>query len=193
MQRGASCYGPAVPRVLAIAGSPSPTSRTAALVERAATLYQRAAAAEGREGASDVEILRLRDVPPAALVAGATDDPALAASHRAVAEATGVILGTPVYKASYSGLLKIWLDSLDQFALRGKVVLPLAVGGSPAHVLVLDYALRPVLQSFDPRLVTAGYFVQEGDVGRGEDGTVALPARVDRALGELVTRFRAAL
>jgi FMN reductase len=58
-----------------------------------------------------------------------------------------VVVATPVYKAAYSGLLKVFLDVLPQTALKGKLVLPLATGGSPHHMLALDYALRPVLQS----------------------------------------------
>ena len=56
-----------------------------------------------------------------------------------------VIVATPIYKAAYSGLLKVFLDLLPAEALRGKTVLPLASGGSVAHLLALDYALKPVL------------------------------------------------
>ena len=175
-------------RVLAVAGSPSATSNTAAVVERAGELLLGA----GDTGVA-LETLRLREIPAAALIHGDTRDAALAASHRALAAADGVIVGTPVYKASFSGLLKCWLDSLDQFALRGKSVLPLAVGGGTAHVLVLDYALRPVLQSFDPRQVTAGYFIQEGNVTRGADARVSLPSEIDDALEQIVGAFRRSL
>ena len=61
------------------------------------------------------------------------------------------MVATPVYKAAYSGLLKVLLDLLPQTALKEKTVLPLATGGSPHHMLALDYALRPVLQSADKR------------------------------------------
>src|SRR5918912_82296 len=47
-------------------------------------------------------------------------------------------------KAAYTGLLKAFLDLLPQYALGGKTVLPLVTGGTPAHVLTVDYALRPV-------------------------------------------------
>ncbi|WP_372430482.1 NAD(P)H-dependent oxidoreductase [Janibacter melonis] len=51
-------------------------------------------------------------------------------------------------------MLKTFLDLLPQDALRGKVVLPVATGGSPAHVLSVDYALRPVLASLAPSAIT---------------------------------------
>jgi len=69
------------------------------------------------------------------------------------------VVATPIYKAAYSGLLKIFLDVLPQFGLREKVVFPLATGGTVAHVLALDYALRPVLSSLDPVHVVSGLFI----------------------------------
>ena len=52
------------------------------------------------------------------------------------------MVATPIYKASYSGLLKLFLDALSPDALRGKTVLPLATAGNSAHLLALDYAFE---------------------------------------------------
>ena len=84
--------------------------------------------------------------------------------------ADAVVVTTPVYKAAYSGLLKAFLDVLPQFALRDKVVLPLATGGTPAHVLAIDYALRPVLASLAPSAITPGWFVLASQVALAADG-----------------------
>ncbi|WP_204272820.1 NAD(P)H-dependent oxidoreductase, partial [Escherichia coli] len=78
-------------------------------------------------------------------------EPAIAAAVLAVEQADLVVVSTPIYKAAYSGLLKVFLDLLPPDALRGKLVLPLATGGSPAHVLALDYALKPVLSALGAR------------------------------------------
>jgi len=56
-----------------------------------------------------------------------------------------VVILTPIYKASYTGILKTYLDLLPQKALEGKIILPLAVGGSAFHLLAIEYALKPVL------------------------------------------------
>jgi FMN reductase len=69
------------------------------------------------------------------------------------------VVATPVYKASFSGLLKTLLDLLPQRALAGKVVFPLATGGTLAHVLVLDYALRPVLTALGSPVIVQGHFL----------------------------------
>jgi FMN reductase len=52
-----------------------------------------------------------------------------------------------VYKASFSGIIKTFLDLLPQNGLSGKVVTPLFIGGSIAHLLTIDYALKPVLSA----------------------------------------------
>ena len=74
-------------------------------------------------------------------------------------DADAIVVATPVYQAAYSGLLKVFLDLLPQFAFRGKAVLPIVTGGSPAHVLAVDYALRPVLANLGAAHIGQGWFV----------------------------------
>lgn len=57
-------------------------------------------------------------------------------------------------------MLKVFLDLLPQFALQGKLVLPMATGGSPNHMLALDYALRPVLLGLLEELTRADNLAQ---------------------------------
>ena len=78
---------------------------------------------------------------PGALLSADITDPTIAEAVAAVADADAIVVATPVYQAAYSGLLKVFLDLLPQFAFRGKAVLPIVTGGSPAHVLAVDYAL----------------------------------------------------
>ncbi|MFY2980449.1 NAD(P)H-dependent oxidoreductase, partial [Klebsiella pneumoniae] len=75
------------------------------------------------------------------------DNPALHTLNEQLAGADGLIIATPVYKASFSGALKTLLDLLPERALEGKIVLPLATGGTIAHMLAVDYALKPVLNA----------------------------------------------
>lgn len=62
-----------------------------------------------------------------------------------VEEADIVAVLTPIYKASYTGILKTYLDLLPQKALVGKRIVPIAIGGSLYHLLAIEYALKPVL------------------------------------------------
>ncbi|MFD2238057.1 NAD(P)H-dependent oxidoreductase [Aureimonas populi] len=108
--------------------------------------------------------LALSRLPVEAMVFRRDGDPAIERALSLVAAADGVVIVTPIYKASFSGLLKIFLDLLPQFGLARKTVLPLAVGGSLAHVLALDYGLRPVLQSMRAGHVARSHFVLDKDI-----------------------------
>src|SRR5690554_5130395 len=72
--------------------------------------------------------------------------------------AKGVIIGSPVYKGAYSGVLKALIDLLPQDVLKHTPVLPLMTGGSPSHLLALDYALKPVLASLKAHNLKELYF-----------------------------------
>lgn len=71
------------------------------------------------------------------------------------------MVATLVYKAAYSGLLNVFLDLLPQTALKHKTVLPLATGGSLHHMLALDYALGPVLQSLSAQHILPGVYATD--------------------------------
>lgn len=139
------------------------------------------------------EHLRLRDLPPEALLSARTDDPAIARAVERVAEATGLVVVTPTYKATYSGLLKVFLDLLPQYALRGKTVLPVATGGTNAHVLMLDAGLRPVLQSMWPRHVTQGCFVLDSQLVIDGEGRLHLDEKIQPMLQDITQAFRTML
>lgn len=173
--------------ITSLSASPIERSRSTWLTQLALTRL------EGR-GARHDEIL-VRQLPAAALLAADARQPAIAAAVRAVELADLVIVGTPIYKAAYSGLLKVFLDLLPPDALRDKLVLPLATGGSPAHFLALDYALKPVLSALGARHVLDGVFATDAQLRRldleaGAGGFVPeadLVARLDRALAPLAS------
>ena len=75
-----------------------------------------------------------------------------------VAAADIVAVGTPVYRATYSGLLKVFWDLLGPGALVGKVAIPIATCGGPAHALCIDHGLRPLLASVGAVVVAAGVY-----------------------------------
>lgn len=148
--------------ILSVSGSPSPTSRTTRLLRH---LDERL-----RQQGHEVTPLEVRTLPADVLLGANVRHPAITAVAELFAQADGVVIGTPVYKAAYSGLLKSLLDLLPQYALSGKTVLPLATGGSQAHVLAIDYALRPVLTSLGADHVVPGWFVLDRHITiRGDE------------------------
>ncbi|RJQ81967.1 FMN reductase (NADPH) [Pseudonocardiaceae bacterium YIM PH 21723] len=168
-------------RIVVLSGSPSASSRTAVLAAHVAARLT----AQGHT----IQVIKVRDLPPAALLAGNTADPQIAAAVAAIESADGVVAASPVYKASFSGLLKTLLDLLPQFALAGKVVLPVLTGGTQAHVLALDYALRPVLSSLGADHIVPGWFVLDRTI----DKETGPHPEVHGPLHTVVDRFSIAL
>ncbi|MGA5821162.1 NADPH-dependent FMN reductase [Kitasatospora sp. NPDC094028] len=173
-----------MPSILVISGSPSPASRT----ERIGALAADWLTEEGFR----TEHLRVRSLPAGPLLGADVSHPAISRAAEQVARADGVVLATPTYKASFSGLLKAFLDLLPQFGFAGKAVLPLATGGSLAHVLVLDYALRPVLQSLGARHVVQGHFLIDKHVEL-RDGRPWILPESRAGLDAVLEQFREAL
>jgi FMN reductase len=170
--------------VLAISGSPSSKSRTALVAQHVLGLL-------GNENL-ETRFISARDLPAKALLLADTSDPEIAATLAAVEEASGIVFATPIFKAAYSGLLKCMLDILPQFALAGKAILPIATGGSVAHVLALDYGLRPVLQSMGARHIVQSHFIPEKDVTIEGERIILDPAAAV-PLAEAVHHFKASL
>lgn len=171
--------------ILSISASPQPVSSTYSLV----THVNRRLIAAGHT----VRTLPVRTLPATPLLVGDVTHPALIDAIAAVRDADALVVATPVYQSSYSGLLKVFLDLLPQFALRGKTVLPLATGGSPAHVLAVDYALRPLLSSLGAAHVTPGWFVPSGHIRTFADGGVLIAAASLGPVAQVTDEFLSTL
>lgn len=170
-----------MPLVVTISGSPAPQSRTLQLTEHVGA----------RLGAHGFQVgaINVRDLPPDDLIYARSESTAMRHALQLVENALGIVITTPVYKASYSGLLKIFLDLLPQYGLRNKVVLPLTVGGTSAHVLALDYALRPVLTSLGAQHVVAGLFILDKLLHRTTEGALEIDPEVSPRLDGVIADF----
>ncbi|WP_174266144.1 CE1759 family FMN reductase [Streptomyces sp. 1-11] len=145
-------------------------------------LADRLAAAVDRRAPVDVQVVEVRDlaVEIAHNFTNGFAGKALAAAQEAVAGADGLIVVTPVFSASYSGLFKSFFDVLDRDALTGKPVLIAATGGTGRHSLVLEHALRPLFAYLRAVVVPTGVYAASEDWG-----AEGLAERVERAAGEL--------
>ncbi|MEU3952688.1 CE1759 family FMN reductase [Streptomyces achromogenes] len=145
-------------------------------------LADRLAAAVHGHTPVDVRVVELRDLAVEIAHAFTNGFPgkALAAAQDAVAEADGLIVVTPVFSASYSGLFKSFFDVLDRDAPAGKPVLIAATGGSARHSLVLEHALRPLFAHLRAVVVPTGVYAASEDWG-----AEGLAERIERAAGEL--------
>jgi FMN reductase len=136
-------------KVVTILGSPSEASRTAFVTNYFADQI--------RSGGHSVSAVVVRDLPAEELLHGRFGHAAIAAAIAAIEGADGVVVATPIYKASFTGVLKVFLDVLPQEALRGKAVQPIGSAGSLAHVLAIDYGLRAVLVALGAEHVHPAY------------------------------------
>ncbi|WP_329412467.1 NAD(P)H-dependent oxidoreductase [Streptomyces sp. NBC_00704] len=146
-------------------------------------LADRLTQAVRRRAPVDVRVVELRDLAVEIAHHLTNGFPAgkLAAALDAVAAADGLVVVTPVFSASYSGLFKSFFDVMDQEALAGKPVLIAATGGSARHSLVLEHALRPLFSYLRAVVVPTAVYAASEDWG-----AQGLPERIERAAGELV-------
>jgi len=161
-----------------ISGSPAARSKSRTLLERAlSTLAER--------GVTTTTLIDLSALPADALLARrrATEvEDALGS----VSQATIIVASTPVYRATYSGLLKVFFDLLPLNGLVGKTAIPIATGGSPAHQLVIDHGLRPLFASVGAVTTPTGVYGTDSAFENGVPHE-SLIARLDAAITEAIT------
>lgn len=152
-------------KIVGISGSISSPSRTTELTR---TIVERLA----QHPRAEVQLISIADLAPAL---GTTTDPralpaVLSQAFARVAVADVLVVASPVYKASYSGLLKHFFDLLDPDALIGTTAVLAATGGSDRHALMLDHQLRPLLSYFNAYTIPTGIFLKDTDFVRRPEG-----------------------
>ncbi|HEU5079271.1 MAG TPA: NADPH-dependent FMN reductase [Opitutaceae bacterium] len=171
--------------VVLISGSPAASAKSNALLAHIATGISKL-------GFSTATIV-VRDFPAQDLVHAKFDSPAFEAPKALIASASGVVVATPVYKAAYSGLLKTFLDILPQTAFRGKTVLPIATGGSPGHLLAIDFSVKPLLAALAATDVLQGVYAVDAQFSTGAEGNVVIGEEIVRRLDDSVQQLAANL
>jgi FMN reductase len=174
-------------KFVGFAGSSSRPSRTRNLVEAITST------AAKRIGATTT-IYDLNEIHPSL---GSTLDPRSAPPDlveliEAITNADALIVGSPVYKGTYTGLFKHLFDLIEPKALKDKPVVLSATGGSERHALVLDHGLRPLFAFFSADIVATGAYATEADFTDYQPSSAALLSRIDRVALELSWRVNAA-
>ncbi|MGG7519619.1 FMN reductase [Allorhizobium undicola] len=174
--------------VVIIAGSVSNPSRTVELVR--AIAHQIASVI-----AVDIQHVELSAAAPVLFRALRADQ--LDAEGReiikAIEEADVLVVGSPVYRASYTGALKHLFELVDHRALTGKRVLLAATGGTPLHGLMIDHQLRPMFAFFNALTVPTSVYATTTDFSGHQLENPEVQTRIERAVGELVTLLPAAV
>lgn len=110
----------------------------------------------------------------------------------AVEAADVLVVGSPVYRASYTGALKHLFDLVDFRALQGKRVVLAATGGTPLHGLMLEHQFRPLFGFFGAVTVPTTVYAVEADFTEYTLSNPAVEVRIERAVAELFDLLPAA-
>ena len=154
--------------VTAVVGNPKPGSRTLTAARVCAEQIA------GVIGAPAVETFDLADLGPALL---AWNDPDVGRVREAMRASTVVVVASPTYKATYTGLLKLLFDQIAAGELHGTHAVPLMVGGAPNHALAVDVHLRPLLLEVGCSCPTEGLYILESQL---DDVATVVEAWADR-------------
>ncbi|NSL51895.1 NADPH-dependent FMN reductase [Calidifontibacillus erzurumensis] len=125
-----------------------------------------------KENFKDVTTIDVFKLPAHDLITANYNSDAIKEANALVEQADVVVVLTPVYKAAYSGILKTYLDLLPQKGFENKHIIPIAVGGTPRHLLVIDFALKPVFTAIGATSISQGIFIIDKQIERTEQGVV---------------------
>ncbi|MCK6212055.1 FMN reductase [Georgenia sp. EYE_87] len=169
-------------------GQPSSTRLLADRLSEAAV-----AELQARGVSATVENVELRDVAHEIVNAMLTGFPtgALREVLEKVTAADGLVLVTPLFTTTYSGLFKSFVDILDKDSLTDMPILLGATGGTPRHSLALEYSVRPLFTYLRADVATTSVFAATDDWAGEADTVNPLPSRIRRAGRELAEKVAA--
>ncbi len=175
-------------RLVAVSGSLTAPSRTSALVEAIAEAFGRVIPVESH-------IITLNELGPhlaGALTRKELPDAAEQELQR-IENADLLIVATPVYRASFTGLFKHLFDFVDQYALVDTPVLLAATGGSERHALIIEHQLRPLFGFFQSLALPVGVYAHDSDFTDYAISNEQLTERIDKAITRALPLVRSSL
>lgn len=176
--------------VVGVSGSPSDPSRTSTLV----------AATVARLG-QEIEDARTETIEIGPLLADLGASPTREAmsdrTRRAletVEAADVLVVGSPAFRAAYSGAFKLFFDWVGQYDLVDTPVLLTATGGSDRHALLVEHQMRPLFGFFQSTTLPLGVFGNERDFAKRDGGydiaSIDLELRIDQAVARALPLIR---
>jgi FMN reductase len=153
-------------QITVVVGNPKPASRTLDAATALADALTPSVRGATRNGAKNrpTEIVDLATIADG-LLAPWRLSPAGSAAAQAAQSSALLILASPTYKASYTGLLKLFLDVFPAGSLSGTVVVPLLTSGGEAHRYLADIHLRPVLSELGAVVPAPSLLLTEPEIG----------------------------
>jgi FMN reductase len=143
-------------KVTIISGSPSEQTRLNGVLHYVLNYFH--------GGENTPEMIKVRDLPAEDLIQTRFESEEIIEANKKVENSNIIVILTPVYKASFSGVLKTYLDLLPQNSLEGKTIIPIAIGGTLGHLLMIDYALKPVLAALGATHILKGVYILDSQI-----------------------------
>lgn len=172
--------------IVIISGSPTQASRSYAISSYVKKLLSN----QGHQ----VHHINVRDLPPEDLIYANFKSPAINHALAQIDQAQAVIVISPVYKASYTGVLKTFFDLIPEKGLTNKIILPIANGGSIAHLLSLEYAFHPLFSILNSQEILTGVYLVDSQFTYKETelsfNKSKIQERLHLSLETLLTKLR---
>ena len=171
-------------KFVAVSGAPNAPSKTEALLDSILAQLQQHIHIE-------VKYVKLSQIGHLLNGAARRDllAPEVQLALNQIEAADALIVASPVYRASYTGLFKHLFDYIDQFALVDKPVLLAATGGSDRHALVIDHQFRPLFSFFQSQTLPIGVFATDQDFENYQVVNPLLLERIQLAVTRAVPQF----
>lgn len=173
--------------IVGVAGNVTQPSRTSVLVEAVV------ATARAQIGGT-TELIELAAAAPS-LFGAMTSEQLSDEGKEIIAAVEGadlLVVGTPVYRASYTGALKHLFDLVGYDALVGKPVILAATGGNQLHALITEHQLRPLFGFFRALTMPTAIYATSAEFDDYRLSSTAVRQRIDRAVSEAASLFDAA-
>jgi FMN reductase len=167
--------------IVTISGSPSLDSRSSIVLTYLKNQLQ-------KEGLTVSEVSVL-DVHPTVLIYGQYNDSSFESLSKTIQQAKGVIIASPVYKAAYTGALKTLFDLFPQDILNNKPVYPLMIGGSQAHLLAMEFSLKPLLAALHAQTILKGVYLTEKQVDKANPSHPFIDPELQKRVNQQLQQF----
>ncbi|WP_338452964.1 NADPH-dependent FMN reductase [Niallia oryzisoli] len=171
--------------IVIISGSPTQPSRSYAI----ASYLNKLLSTQGHQ----IEQINVRDLPPEDLIYANFNSPAVNQALEKVKQAHALIVISPVYKASYTGVLKTFFDLIPEKGLAEKVILPIANGGSIAHLLSLEYSFKPLFSILGSQEILSGVYLLESQFSYKENELTFIESELEKRIQTAIENLLAKL
>ncbi|MBW4716353.1 NADPH-dependent FMN reductase [Saccharothrix obliqua] len=157
----------------ALVGNPRPASRTLNAALALSEAVRRTLTAQGREVTANGPLVDAAELAAEVFRPGAT---AVTEALETLAGVDVLVVASPTYKATYTGLLKAVVDRAPANWLRGTTAVPLLVAAADHHALAVEVHLKPLLAELGAAVPGRGVFVNESLITADQEHLIGVLA-----------------